>query len=229
MNILLQNWELPPFDCIKTEDFEPAINAAIAEAEANVEAIAVCADAPTFANTVEALESASLRLDRISAIMLNLNECCTSDALQEVVMRLEPLMTRFSMKVMTDRRLYDRVKAVQASLPSLDEPLSTEQSTLLDNTLKSFVRHGVALEGEDAVRYKRNEEELSELKLRFGQNALADLNAWTLHITDEADLEGVPAAVRDAARHEAHGRGVDGWLFTLAAPSYIPFMTYKHK
>ena len=111
-NILLQEWELPPFDQIHTEDYEPAIAAAIAEAERNIEAIATNPEAPTFANTVEALETASLRLDRVGAIMSNLNECCTSEALQEVVMRMEPEITRFSMRVMTDRRLYDRVKRV---------------------------------------------------------------------------------------------------------------------
>ncbi len=238
MNILLQDWELPPFDKIHTEDFEPAVRAAIAEAEAAVEAIADNPAAPTFENTVEALECADRRLCRVSAVMTNLNECCTDDALQAAVMRLEPEITRFSMKVATDRRLYERVLSVKRAV--CDEVaqdgrqggakrlmLDAEQRTLLDNTLKSFVRHGVALEGEDRERYKRNAEELSELQLRFSQNALADLNDWTLHLTDEADLEGLPEAVRDAAREEAQAKGKEGWLFTLAAPSYMPFMTYS--
>ncbi len=226
MNILLQEWELPPFDQIKIEYYEPAVRAAIEEAERNVEAIAASVEEPTFENTVEALECASRRLDRISAVMMNLNECCTSEELQEVVMKLEPLMTRFSMKVMTDERLYERVKSCELRVKSCGENLSVEQHTLLDNTLKSFVRHGVALPAEQREQYKKNEEELSELKLRFSQNALADLNDWTLHITDEADLAGLPPTVRAAAREEAQGRGLDGWLFTLAAPSYSPFMTY---
>ncbi|MBR6048620.1 MAG: M3 family metallopeptidase [Bacteroidales bacterium] len=238
MNILLQDWELPPFDKIHTDDFEPAVRAAIAEAEAAVEAIADNPAAPTFENTVEALECADRRLCRVSAVMTSLNECCTDDALQAAVMQLEPEITRFSMKVATDRRLYERVLCVKRAV--CDEVaqdgrqggtkrlmLDAEQRTLLDNTLKSFVRHGVALEGEDRERYKRNAEELSELQLRFSQNALADLNDWTLHLTDEADLEGLPEAVRDAAREEAQAKGKEGWLFTLAAPSYMPFMTYS--
>ena len=229
MNILLQEWELPPFDQIKIEYYEPAVRAAIDEAERNVEAIATSAEEPTFENTVEALECASRRLDRISAVMMNLNECCTSEELQEVVMKLEPLMTRFSMKVMTDERLYERVKSCELRVKSCGENLSVEQQTLLDNTLKSFVRHGVALPAEQREQYKKNEEELSELKLRFSQNALADLNDWTLHITDEADLAGLPPTVRAAASEEAQGRGLDGWLFTLAAPSYGPFMTYSDR
>lgn len=228
MNALLQDWEFPPFDQIKTEDFEPAIHAALEEAEHNVEAIATSTEEPTFENTVEALECASRRLDRVSAIMMNLNECCTSDELQAVVMKLEPEMTRFSMKVVTDERLYERVKRYELRVKnSANAGLSSERKTLLENTLKSFRRHGVALPPEERERYKQNEEELSELKLRFGQNALADLNDWTLHLTDEEDLEGLPEAVRTAAREEAASRGLEGWLFTLAAPSYIPFMTYS--
>ena len=229
MNILLQEWELPPFDQIKIEYYEPAVRAAIEEAERNVEAIAASAEEPTFENTVEALECASRRLDRISAVMMNLNECCTSEELQEVVMKLEPLMTRFSMKVMTDERLYERVKSCELRVKSCGENLSVEQQTLLDNTLKSFVRHGVALPAEQREQYKKNEEELSELKLRFSQNALPNLNNCTQHITDEADLAGLPPTVRAAAREEAQGRGLDGWLFTLAAPSYSPFMTYSDR
>ena len=226
MNVLLQNWELPPFDCIKTADFEPAVRAAIAEAESAVEAIAANPEPPTFENTVEALEAASRRLDRVSAVMLNLNECCTDDELQAAVMRLEPEITRFTMRVMTDRRLYGRVKAVAEYS---EQPDSQEKKTLIENTLKGFVRHGVALEDEARERYMRNEEELSELKLRFGQNALADLNDWTLHLTELADLEGLPEAVIDAARAEAEGRGEQGWIFTLAAPSYVPFMTFSSR
>ena len=230
MNVLLQDWEFPPFDQIRTEDYEPAIRTAIEEAERNVEAIATSDEEPTFENTVEALETASRRLDRISAVMMNLNECCTSNGLQEVVMKLEPLMTRFSMKVMTDERLYERVKSYELRVKSsADAGLSTEKKTLLENTLKSFRRHGVALPPEEREQYKKNEEELSELKLRFSQNALADLNDWTLHLTDEADLAGLPGAIRTAAHEEAVSRGLEGWLFTLAAPSYLPFMTYSDR
>ena len=224
MNILLQEREFPPFDRIKIEDYESAIRAAIEEAVHTIETIATSTEAPTFENTVEALECADRRLNRVSAIMMNLNECCTSDALQEVVMKLEPEMTRFSMKVMTDHRLYERVKTVSENS---DYSEHSEKKTLLENTLKSFRRHGVALEGEARERYKRNEEELSELKLRFSQNALADMNDWTLHLTSEADLEGLPEPVRTAAREEAEAKGLEGWLFTLAYPSYGPFMTYS--
>ena len=223
-NILLQEWEFPPFDKIKTEDFEPAIRAAIEEAEREVEAIATNPDEPSFENTVEALECASRRLDRVSAIITNLNECCTCEELQAAVMRMEPEMTRFSLRVATNRRLYERVRRVESGER---RAASGERRMLLEQTLKSFERHGVGLPEQERERFMRNAEELSELQVRFGQNALADLNSWTLHLTDEADLEGLPDSVCTAAREEAAARGMQGWLFTLAAPSYMPFMTYS--
>ena len=224
-NILLQDWDLPPFDMIRLSDYEPAVYQAIAEAERNIEAIATNPEPPTFQNTVEALETSDRRLQRVNAILLNLNECCTSDEMQQIVLRTEPEVTRFSMRVMTDRRLFDRVEKVWSEHP----PLTIEQHTLLENTRKSFIRHGVALPDAERERYRRNEEELSELKLRFGQNALADTNAWTLHLTSEEDLEGLPQSVREAASAEAAAHGADGWLFTLAYPSYGPFMTYSSR
>ena len=224
-NILMQEWELPPFDKIKLTDYETAIAAAIAEARKGVEAIASNPEQPTFGNTVEALETVDRRLQRINAILLNLNECCTSDDMQQVVLRTEPEVTRLANDVVTDRRLFERVEKVWEAKPSL----SVEQHTLLENTRKSFIRHGVALEGDDRERYLHNELELSELKLRFGQNALADMNEWTLHLTDEADLAGLPASVRAAAREEAAAHGLEGWLFTLSYPSYGPFMTYSDR
>ena len=223
MNALTQEWELPPFDRITAADFEPAVLDALDEARRNVEAIATDPATPTFANTVEALETASRRLDRISAIMTNLNECCTSDELQNTAMQLEPRITRFSVQTMTDKRLYDRLKQVEI-------PSDPEKRTLLQNTLQSFERHGVGLPDAEREEYQRNEEELSELKLRFSHNALASQNAFFLNLTDEADLAGLPQDVRTAARDEAKTRGLEGWGFTLAAPSYIPFMTYsKHR
>lgn len=224
MNILLQDWEYPPFDQIKNDDYEPAIKEAIAEAKSFIEAIVNNPESPTFENTVEALECADRRLNRVSAIMMNLNECCTDEHLQDIVMRIQPEMTRFANSVSTDERLYQRVKQVSDHSDYSDNP---EKRTLLDNTLKSFIRHGVALPQKERERYKKNEEELSELKLRFSRNALADMNDKTLHLTDEADLEGLPETLRAAAREEAVAHGLDGWVFTLAYPMYGPFMTYS--
>ena len=222
-NILEQGWDLPPFCNIAISDYVPAIASAIDEADRHFEAIATDEAAPTFENTIEAMESADRHLQRISAILFNLNECHTSDAMQQLVLEVQPEITRLSTRVMTDARLFRRV----AEVKDAHLPLSAEKQTLLDDTYRSFLRHGVQLEGEARERFKHNQEELGELQLRFGQNALADMNEWQLHLTDEADLEGLPEAVRSAAADEARDRGVEGWVFTLAAPSYGPFMSYS--
>ena len=222
-NILEQEWDLPPFGEIAISDYAPAIAHAIDEAGRHFEAIATDKAAPTFENTIEAMECADRHLQRISAILFNLNECHTSDAMQQLVLDVQPEITRLSTRVMTDMRLFRRVAEVKEA----HLPLSAEKQTLLDDTYRSFLRHGVQLEGEARERFKHNQEELGELQLRFGQNALADMNEWQLHLTDEADLEGLPEAVRSAAADEARDRGVEGWVFTLAAPSYGPFMSYS--
>lgn len=224
-NILLTDWDLPPFDRIQATDYEPAIGHALAEAEARVEAIATSADAPTFANTIETLEQASTRLDRIVAVLTNLNECCTSPQLQAIAERVEPRLAQFSTRVSTDRRLFARVRAVHDSAEA--DSLPVEQRTLLDNTYRGFTRHGALLTGDALDRYRAAEEELASLKLRFGQNALADTNAFALTVTDAADLEGLPPTAVEAAAAEARARGQQGWVFTLAAPSYIPFMAHS--
>ena len=221
-NQLLKEWDMPPFSGIAVEDYAPAVRAAIAEAEAAIEAIATNEEAPTFANTVEALEVADRRLTRVAAIMDNLNECCTSEQLQQTVMELQPEITRLATRVSTDERLFRRVEAVAAQGGEQGERL-----TLLENTRKGFLRHGVALQGEERAKYMANEEELGQLELQFGQNALADRVDWIMHLTVSDDLEGLPEAVRTAAREEAAERGLEGWVFTLEAPSYVPFMQYS--
>ena len=221
-NLLLKDWDLPPFSGIGVEDYAPAVRAAIAEAERTVEAIATSADEPTFENTIEALETADRRLERITALMYNLNECCTSEQLQQTVMELQPEITRFATRVATDRRLFRRVGAVYARGGE-----SGERQTLLENTRKGFLRHGVGLPDDERKRFAANEEEIAQLGLRFSQNTLADRVDWTLHLTAESDLEGLPDTVRDAARDEARARGLEGWVFTLEAPSYVPFMQHS--
>lgn len=221
-NILLKDWDFPPFTRILVDDYAPAVRTAIAEAEQAIETIATSTEKPTFENTIVALELADHRLSRITAVMDNLNECCTSEALQQVVMELQPEITRFATRVSTDERLFSRVEAVYNRGGE-----HGQRQTLLENTRKSFMRHGVALKGEERKKYMANAEKLSQLELQFGQNALADRIDWTLHLTDEADLEGLPSSIRAAAQEDAHDRGLEGWIFTLEAPSYAPFMQYS--
>ena len=227
-NPLLQEWntphQTPPFSKIKTEHYEPAMEQAIAEAEQNIERIVNTKATPTFENTIVALEQASEKMERISGLLFNLNECNTSPEMQEVVMRLSPRMTQFANSVSMNEKLFARVKAVYDNRSALK--LNTEQSTLLENTYNSFIRNGVGLKGVEKEQYKRNSEDLSQLTVLFGQHVLADNNDFFMHITNEADLEGLPENAKAAAQEEARARKLDGWVITLDYPSFGPFLTY---
>lgn len=227
-NPLLEEWntphQTPPFSLIRTEHYAPAMRAAIKEAEANIGNIVKQKEAATFENTIVALQTASERLDRISGVLFNLNECNTDSAMQQVVMELTPELTRYENSVSMNEKLFARVKAVYEQRDKLE--LTTEQRTLLENTYKGFVRNGVNLSGRDKKIFAKNSERLAELSQKMNQNVLADNNNYILHITKERDLNGLPENVKAAARQEAAERDMDGWVFTLAYPSFGPFITY---
>ncbi len=227
-NPLLQEWktpyQTPPFSQIKNEHYAPAVKEAIKEAEKNIEKIIDQKESPTFENTIEALQLASRKLDRISSVLFNLNECNTDSEMQRIVMELTPKLTRFSNSVNMNPKLFERVEKVYAQRDRLN--LTTEQRTLLEDTYKGFVRNGVGLTGNDRKTYAKNSERLSELSQQMNQNVLADNNDYILHITKAADLSGLPENVIAAARAEAQERNMEGWVFTLAYPSFGPFLTY---
>lgn len=230
-NPLLSEWhtphQTPPFSKINTDHYGPAIQHAIDEGRQNINAIINNPEPPTFANTIEAMEHATQNLDRITALLFNLNECDTSDAMQQVVMDVLPTLSQFETEVSMNEHLFARVQTVYGQRDDLN--LSTDQQTLLTDTYKAFVRHGVNLPPEQKKRFADIEEQLSLLTQQFNQNVLADNNAFTLHLTDEADLSGLPETARSAAREEAQQRGLDGWLFTLAYPSFGPLITYSDR
>lgn len=227
-NPLMQDWntphQTPPFSQIKTEHYAPAMRAAIKEAEANVNSIVKQKAAPTFENTIVALQKSSERLDRVSGILFNLNECNTNSELQKIVMDLTPELTRYENRVSMNDKLFARVKAVYDQRDNLS--LTTEERTLLEDTYKSFVRNGVNLTGNDKKTFAKNSERLAQLSQQMNQNVLADNNEYFLQIQSAADLKGLPPDVVGAAKEEAVERKLDGWVFTLAYPSYGPFMTY---
>jgi len=227
-NPLLQDWktphQTPPFSQIRNEHYIPAMRAAIQEAEANIQRIIDQKEAPTFANTIEALQTASERLESISGVLFNLNECNTDSEMQQIVLQMSPELTRFSNSVNMNERLFNRVRQVYEQRDKLQ--LTTEQRTLLEDTYKGFVQNGVNLAGDKKKSFARNSERLSELSQQMNQHVLADNNEYVLHITHEADLSGLPANVVAAAREEAQERKMEGWGFTLAYPSFGPFLTY---
>ena len=227
MNPLLTDSTLPygapQFDKIKTEHYLPAFEQAITEAKAEIDAIVNNPDTPTFENTIAALDEAGGRLNDVASIFYNLMEADTNEEMQAVAEKVSPMMTEYSMYVSLNEPLFARVKAVHESA----EGLEPDQARLLEKTWKSFVRSGANLGAEDKETYSKLSEQLSLLTLQYGKNVLAATNAFTLNLTDEADLEGLPDFVREAAVETAKSKEMEGWAFDLSAPSYGAFMKYS--
>ncbi len=217
----------PAFDQIQKSDYLPAFRQAIDRARAQIRAITDNPEAPSFANTIEALERSGEDLDRIAGIFFNLTEACTDDEMDGIAEEVSPLLTQHNMSVLLDEKLFARVKAVWQQRGDLQ--LDTEAAKLLEDTWKSFARHGANLSADKKERFAKLSEELSLATLKFGQNVLAATNAFTLHLTEEADLAGLPGFVREMAAAEAAGRGETGWTFTLNQPSYGPFLKFSER
>lgn len=212
----------PQFDRIRAGHYMPAFKAGIKEAKAEIDAIVANPEAPTFKNTIEALEFSGRTLNRVAGIFYNILEADATDELQAIAEELSPLMTEYEMYVSLNAQLFERVKSVYEKRESL--PLDKDQARLLENTYKSFSRNGANLNDEDKAVYSKYMEELSLLTLQFGKNVLASTNAFQMHLTDENDLEGLPDYLRDLGAMTAKERGLEGWVFTLDYPSYSPFM-----
>lgn len=212
----------PQFDRIRAGHYMPAFKAGIKEAKADIDAIVANPEAPTFENTIEALEFSGRTLNRVAGIFYNILEADATDELQAIAEELSPLMTEYEMYVSLNAQLFERVKSVYEKRESL--PLDKDQARLLENTYKSFSRNGANLNDEDKAVYSKYMEELSLLTLQFGKNVLASTNAFQMHLTDENDLEGLPDYLRDLGAMTAKERGLEGWVFTLDYPSYSPFM-----
>ena len=206
------------------EDYQPAFEENIKLAKAEIDAIIANPETATFENTIEALDFSGNALDRLSSIFFNLNSAETSDEMQKIAQEVSPLLTEFGNDITLNEDLFKRVKAVHDTKSSLN--LTAEQLTLLDKKYKGFVRNGALLNEEQKTKLREIDTQLSKLKLTFGENVLAETNNYQLHITDEADLKGLPEGVIEAAKSEAETRNLEGWIFTLDYPSYLPFVTY---
>lgn len=227
-NILLNEWntphQTPPFSMIRNEHFASAVHAAIAESETAIQNISKQESAPSFENTIDALERSTDRLDTVCNLLFNLNECNTNPEMQDLVIELTPTITRFENGVWMNEQLFARVKAVYDRRDTLN--LTIEQKQVLEKYYQHFIRGGVNLDAGTKAKFSANNEELALLQERFNQNVLADTNAFTLHITEHSDLAGLPDNVVAEARAEAEARHMDGWVVTLKAPSYRPFMQF---
>ena len=215
----------PQFDKIQDEHYLPAFEAGIAEAKAEIDAIVANPDEPTFENTIEAMEYAGKTLDQVAGIFYNLMEANTNDTMQAVAEQVSPMLTEYSMYVSLNNDLFQRVKAVYQKKDELG--LDKDQLKLLEDNYKSFVRGGANLSDEDKALYSKWSEELSLATLQFSKNVLAATNAYTLHVTDSAELAGLPEYVKTMAAETAKEKGLEGWAFTLQYPSFSPFMKYS--
>ena len=229
MSLLTQHFNTKhntaPFSQIKNEDYLPAIKKGIEIAKAEIDAIVNNPEAPTFENTIVAMEFTGAVLDRASSIFFNLNSAETSDEMQIIAQEVSPLLSEFGNDVRLNGALFAKVKAVYDDKESLG--LSTEQKTLLDKKYKSFSRNGANLSEDKKSKLRDIDLHLSKLSLQFGENVLAETQAFQLHLTDEKELSGLPEGAIEAAHLLAKSQDKEGWIFTLDHPSYIPFVTYS--
>ncbi|WP_298616707.1 M3 family metallopeptidase [uncultured Odoribacter sp.] len=227
-NPLLENFNTPhstpPFGRIQTKDYLPAFDQAIARAQQEIRLIAESSGKPDFENTIAALDATGERLNTVSAIFFNLNSANTNPEMQKIAQEISPKLTAFGNSIYMNPRLFERVKQIYEKRSELSLP--AEQSTLLDKTWKSFINGGANLKGEAKERFKEITIELSKLGLQFEENLLAETNNFELLLTEERDLSGLPEGVVEAAALAAKEKEKTGWLFTLHAPSYGPFMKY---
>ena len=220
MNPLLQDFNTAPFSKISNDNYKPAIQKGIEIAKLEIDAITHNSNEPTFENTTVALDFSGEKLNRITSIFFNLNSAETNDEIQKIAQEVSPLLSEFGNDITLNTALFARVKAVFNVKETLD--LSAEQTMLLDKQYKSFARNGANLNEEDKSKLREIDAKLSTLSLKFGENVLAETNAFELHITNENDLAGLPESEKEAAK----SKDKEGWVFTLDYPSYIPFLTY---
>lgn len=223
-NILLKPFDTAPFSQIRTSDYEPAFDAAIAEAKKEIQQIIDNPEKPTFENTIEAMAFSGMQLDRISNIFFNLNSAETNDELQKIAQVIAPKLSAFGNDITLNPDLFARVKQVHDTV--VTSSLTTEQQTLLAKSYKGFVRNGALLSDADKEKLREIDTQLSILSLQFNENVLAETNAYRLHITNENDLDGLSEGAIEAAKNLAQQEEKEGWMFTLDFPSYLPFVTY---
>jgi len=228
-NPFLKNYEttygIPPFEKIENKHYMPAFDAGISEHKAEIEKIVSNTDAPTFENTILAMEYSGKLLTKVSQVFFNLTEANTNDELQNIAKEISPKLSLHEDEILLNDKLFQRVKAVYDQKDKLS--LNQEQAKLLEETYKNFIRSGANLTSEQKERIKKINEELSVLTLQFGDNVLAETNNFKLVIDNKDDLAGLPESVITAAAEESKEPGK--WVFTLQKPSWIPFLQYSEK
>ena len=218
-----------PFEIISTSDIEEAIRTGIVEQDKEINLIISCVDDATFSNTIDTFERSGSLLDQSTSVLFNLISAETNDELDALSERITPILSNHTNNIYQNKKLFARIKSVYDHYHSnntLQQSLSPEQRTLLNEIYETFVRTGANLDESQKTHFNKLSQELSLLELKFAQNLLKDINNYKLEITDKDDLKGLPTSVLDAAKAESESRNHNGWTFTLHAPCYVPFMTY---
>jgi peptidyl-dipeptidase Dcp len=230
MNPFFQSYNtpfnVPAFDKIKNEHFKPAILEGIKKHEAEINLIANNPEAPTFENTILAMENAGELLSEVNRVFGNYNSANTNDELQAIAKETAPALSAHSDNISLNEKLFERVKTLWNKRESMN--LNLEQAKLLENRHKSFVRSGANLSAADKDKLRKINADLSLTSLKYGQNILAETNKYELVITDKKDLAGLPSQLIEAAAADAKAKGKEGkWVFTLANSSVMPFLQYS--
>lgn len=231
-NPFLENWDtpygLPPFSKIQNSDYLPAIKEGIKQQQDEIEAVVNNTAVPTFENTIAALDKSGELLAKVTGVLFNLSESNSSDSLQKVVDEALPLVTEANDNIYLNKKLFDRVDTLYKQMDSLH--LTSEQKRVLFLIHRQFVRNGIALDKKDQDRLREINKELAALQQKFGNNVLAETNAFQLVLDSTSQLSGLPQAVIDAAAADAKAAGYDGkWLITLQYPSRMPFLQYSNR
>lgn len=213
-----------PFDKIRVEHYEPAILEGIRQHEAEINAIVDNPEAPTFENTIVALEESGSLLNRVSAVFYNMQSAETNDDLQGIARKMIPVISEHSNNISLNEKLFARIKKVHEQKDKLN--LTPEQQMLLKESYDNFVRSGANLKGKDKERYRELTTELSTLSFLFSDYNLKETNNYQLVLSGKEQLSGLPETIIEAAAHAADEKGIDGWVFILHAPSYSPFLKY---
>ena len=215
--------EVPPFHKIQFEHYEPAMMEGMRLESEAIEDLCSNPEEPTFENTI--MPKTGEMLENVTSVFFNLLSACNSPEMEELSQKMAPLLSEHSNRITMNERLFQRIKHVWEKRHELD----TEQQILMEKIYDGFLRTGANLPKEKKEELSELRTKLSQLSLQFSQNELHDTNAWTMHLTSEDELIGLPESAVAAARQEAETRGLDGWVITLQAPSYGPFMQYSQR
>ena len=227
MNPLLQDFNTAPFSKISNSDFKPAIKKAIEITKSEIDEIVNNSDTPTFKNTTVALDFTGEKLNKITSIFFNLNAAETNDEIQKIAQEISPWLSELSNDITLNIALFKKVKAVFDSKETLT--LTPEQQMLLEKQYKGFARNGANLKEADKTALRKIDAQLSKLSLKFGENVLAETQAFEMHVTDEKDLAGLPESEKESAKEVAKSKEKEGWVFKNiltfkkhSRPSFIP-------